>query len=150
MAKTYREYDIKRPGFTDGIKIRVYKTPESMRKGYLAEWSRFNGRKRNTEALSDSVGMFYSPCYMTSDLIEGRFTGDVCGIMFLNEKFITPEVIVHECVHVTFQHEQDIARFKMDYSNRGKTSEHEERFAYYLGWLAAEVLQLLKKERLLR
>jgi hypothetical protein len=39
MTKNYKEYDIKRPGFTDGIKVRIYKTPESMRRGYLAEWA---------------------------------------------------------------------------------------------------------------
>ena len=26
MARNYKEYDIKRPGFTDGIKVRVFKT----------------------------------------------------------------------------------------------------------------------------
>jgi hypothetical protein len=121
-----------------------------MRRGYLAEWDKFNGRKKHAEDISDSVGIFYPPCYMTSDLIEGRFTGDVYGIMFLNEKFISPEVIAHECVHVTFQHEQDIERFKLDYSDRGENTAHEERFAYFLGWLAAELLGLLKKDGYLK
>jgi hypothetical protein len=149
MAKSYKEFDIRRPGFADGIKVRVYKTPASMRKGYREEWSRFNGRKRNTEDLFDAVGIFYSPCHMISDLIEGRFTGDVYGIMFLSEPFITPEVIIHECVHASMQHERDIERFGMDYSNRTDTT-HEERFAYYMGWLAAELLRILKKAGYLR
>jgi hypothetical protein len=37
----------------------------------------------------------------------------------------------------------------MDYSD-DKNLIHEERFCYFLGWLAAEVLQLLKKQGCLR
>jgi hypothetical protein len=147
MSKTYKEYDIKRPGFADGIKVRIFKTPEGMRKGHLAERAKFT-RRRNTKDFSDSVGLFFTPGYMVSDHIEGRYTGDIYGIMFLNEKFITPEIVVHECTHAAFSHEKNIARFKMDYDT--DTLEHEERFCYYLGWLAAEVLQLLKKEGYLR
>jgi mRNA-degrading endonuclease HigB of HigAB toxin-antitoxin module len=43
MAKNYREFEIKRSGFAEGIKVRVFKTPESMRKGYLAELFVFRG-----------------------------------------------------------------------------------------------------------
>jgi hypothetical protein len=147
MSKNYQEYDVRRPGFADCVKVRVYKTPESMRRGYLAYWQRFNGRKRNAEGLSDTVGIFYAPCHMTNDFIEGRFTGEVCGVMFLSKPHITPEVVVHECVHAAFQHEQDIERFRLDYSARETSgASHEERFAYYLGWLAAELLRLLKKD----
>jgi hypothetical protein len=32
----------------------------------------------------------------------------------------------------------------MDYN--ADTLEHEERFCYYLGWLSAEVLEILTKE----
>jgi hypothetical protein len=42
-AKNYKEFGINRPGFTDGIKVRVYKTPESMRKGYREELFGFRG-----------------------------------------------------------------------------------------------------------
>jgi hypothetical protein len=147
MTKNYKEYDIKRPGFTDGIKVRIYKTPESMRRGYLAEYAKFT-RRKNTEDISDSVGMFFTIGYMVSDHIEGRYTGDMYGIMFLNEKFITPEIVIHECSHAVFSHEENIVRFRMDY--HVDTLEHEERFCYYLGWLSAELLQLLKKEGFLR
>jgi hypothetical protein len=88
---------------------------------------------------------------MVSDKIDGRFTGDIYGIMFLNEKFITPEVVVHEVGHAAFSHEENIARFGMDYNAAAfELPGHEERFCYYLGWLAAEVLQLLKKQGYLR
>jgi hypothetical protein len=143
----YREFDINRPGFTDGIKVRVYKTPESMRRGYLAERAKFT-RKKNTEDISDSVGMFFTPGHMISDKIEGRFTGDVYGIMFLNEKFTTPEIVIHECSHAAFSLEENIVRFRLDFNT--DTLEQDERFAYYIGWLSAEVLQLLKKEGYLR
>jgi hypothetical protein len=147
MTRNYKEYDVKRPGFTDSIKVRVYKTPESMRKGYLAERAMFT-RKKNTEDISDAAGLFFTVGYMISDKIEGRYTGDVYGIMFLNEKFITPEIVIHECAHAAFSHEENIVRFKMDYN--ADTLEHEERFSYYLGWLSAEVLQLLRKDGYLR
>jgi hypothetical protein len=148
-AKNYKEFGINRPGFTDGIKVRVYKTPESMRKGYLAERSKFD-RRKNTEDISDSVGIFFTIGYMLSDHIEGRYTGDIYGIMFLNEKFITPEVVIHECTHAVFSHEEDIVRFKMDYHIGRLEINHEERFAYYMDWLSAEVLQLLQKAGYLR
>jgi hypothetical protein len=148
MAKNYKEFDIKRPGFTDGIKIRIYKTPESMRKGYLKEQSKFT-RSKNTEDLTDTMGLFFNIGYMVSDKIAGRFTGDVYGIMFLNEKFITHEIAIHESVHAAFTHEQNIERFRMDYSE-DEAMIHEERFAYYLGWLSYTVLDLLKKEGYLR
>jgi hypothetical protein len=95
------------------------------------------------------MGLFFNIGYMVSDKIDGRFTGDLYGIMFLNEKFLTPDIVVHECVHATFTHEQNIERFDMDYSEDGDMT-HEERFCYHLGWLAAEVLQLLKKQGYLR
>ncbi|MDR1615875.1 MAG: hypothetical protein LBR98_02550 [Syntrophomonadaceae bacterium] len=148
MAKYYKEYDIKRPGFTDGIKVRIYKTPESMRKGYLAEWAKYT-RQKNTEDLSDTVGFCFDVPPMVSDRAEGLFVSELYAIIFLNEKFLTPEIAIHECVHATFTHEQDIERFEMDYSYR-ENKTHEERFCYYLGWLSAELLQLLKKEGFLR
>jgi hypothetical protein len=86
---------------------------------------------------------------MLSDLVDCGFTGSIYAVIFLNEKFITPEVVIHEAAHVTFCHEQDIERFGMDYSDRENLA-HEERFAYHIGWLAAELLQLLKKEGYLR
>jgi hypothetical protein len=151
MSKNYKEYDIKRPGYKDGIKVRIYKTPESMRKGYLAEWGRFHRGHKNTEDISDSVGIFYTIGHMVSDNIEGRFIGDIYGIMFLNEKFITPEIVVHEVGHAAFSHEQNIVRFGMDYNTKAfEAPGHEERFCYYLGWLSAELLQFLKKEGYLR
>jgi hypothetical protein len=148
MVKNYKEFDIQRPEFTDRVKIRIYKTPESMRKGYLAERSKFTKRK-TTMDLSTTMGLFFDIGYMVSDKIDGRFTGNVYGIMFLNEKFLTQEIAVHECVHTTFTHEKNIERFDMDYSEDWAMI-HEERFCYHLGWLAAEVLQLLKKEGYLR
>jgi hypothetical protein len=147
MAKNYKEYGITRPGFTDGIKVRVYKTPESMRKGYLAEWGKFT-RKKNTEDLSDTMGFCFNAPAMVSDKAEGLFFSETYAIIFLNEKFLTPEIVIHECSHCAFSHEQCIERFGMDYNV--DTLEHEERFSYYVGWLASEMLQLLKKERYLR
>jgi hypothetical protein len=148
MAKNYKEFDIQRPGFTDRVKIRIYKTPESMRKGYLGERAKFT-RRKTTGDLTTTMGLFFNTGYMVSDKIDGRFTGDVCGIMFLNEKFLTPEIALHECVHATFTHEKNIERFDMDYAEDWAMI-HEERFCYYLGWLAAEVLQLLRSQGYLR
>jgi hypothetical protein len=144
MAKSYKEYGIKRPGFTDGIKIRIYKTPETMRKGFLSERGRYT-RSKYPGDLTETMGLFFNTGYMVSDKINGRFTGDVYGIMFLNEKFLTPEIAIHESVHATFTHEYNIERFEMDYSEKDDLA-HEERFAYYMGWLSAEVLDLLKKQ----
>jgi hypothetical protein len=147
MAKNYKEYDIRRPGFTDGIKVRVYKTPEAMRKGIIAEHVKFS--KWDNEDLSRTMGMFFYTRPLVSDKAEGLFTGNIFGTMFLNEKYLTTEIAIHECSHAAFSFEQFISRFNMDYSN-DKHLVHEERFAYYLGWLSAEVLKLLKKERFLR
>jgi hypothetical protein len=148
MAKNYKEFDIKRSGFMDCVKVRIYKTPESMRRGYLAEWAKFT-RRKNTEDLTTTMGFCFNVPLMVSDEAEGLFTPEVYAILFFNEKYLTTEIAIHECCHCTFTHEQDIERFVMDYSNREDIS-HEERFAYHIGWLAAEVLQLLKKERYLR
>jgi hypothetical protein len=115
-----------------------------MREGYLAEWGKYN-RQKNTEDISNSVGMCFATPTMLSDLIDCEFTGSIYAVIFLNEKFITPEVAIHEAAHATFRHEQGIERFGMDYSG-GEDITHEERFCYHLGWLAAELLQLLKKE----
>jgi hypothetical protein len=35
MAKNHREFEIKRPGFAEGIKARIFKAPETMRRGRL-------------------------------------------------------------------------------------------------------------------
>jgi hypothetical protein len=148
VAKNYKEYDIKRPGFTDSIKVRVFKTPESMQKGYLTERAKFT-RRKHTEDLTSTMGICFNVPPMVSDRAEGLFTPEVYAIIFFNEKFLTPEIVVHECCHSAFTHEQDIERFGMDYSDREDIA-HEERFAYYLGWLAAEVLSLLRKEGYLR
>jgi hypothetical protein len=144
MAKNYKEYSIKRPEFTDSIKIRIYKTPESMRKGYLEERAKYT-REKYPGDLTGTMGLFFNIGYMVSDKIDGRFTGDVYGIMFLNEKFLTPEIAIHESVHATFTHEHNIERFGMDYSE-DESLIHEERFAYYVGWLSYTVLDLLKKQ----
>jgi hypothetical protein len=147
MSKNYSEFEVKRSGFTDSIKVRVFKTPESMRRGYLAEYAKYI-RHRNTDDLTTTMGFCFCVPPMVSDRAEGLFTPEAYAIIFLNEKFITPEIVIHECAHATFSHEKNIARFKMDY--HVDTIEHEERFCYYLGWLAAEVLHLLKKEGYLR
>jgi hypothetical protein len=147
VAKNYKEYDIKRPGFTDGIKVRIYKTPESMRKGIIAEHVKFS--KWNNEDLTDTMGMFFYTRPMVSDKTEGLFTGNIFGTMFLNEKYLTPEIAIHECCHAAFSFETFISRFNMDYSD-DPSLVHEERFCYYLGWLAAELLQRLKKDGYLR
>jgi hypothetical protein len=118
-----------------------------MQRGYLEERLKYT-RKKDNEDISDSVGLFITPSYIIHDHNEVRYTGDVYGIMFLNEKIITPEIVIHECAHGAFSHEENIVRFKMDYS--ADTLEHEERFAYYIGWLASEVLQILKEARYLR
>ncbi|MDR1249317.1 MAG: hypothetical protein LBK63_08450 [Treponema sp.] len=149
MAKNYKEFDVKRPGFTDSVKIRIYKTPESMRKGYLEEWNKFHPHKKNSEDLYDSVGLFYPTGYLVADHIGGRFTSNIYGIMFFNEKFTTQEIIVHECAHAAFSHEKNIERFGMDYSE-DDAMIHEERFAYYLGWLSYMALDILKKQGYLR
>jgi hypothetical protein len=142
-AKNYREYGIRRPGFMDGIKVRVYKTPEAMRKGIIAEHVKFS--KWDNTDLSDTVGMFFYTRPLVSDKAEGLFMGNIFGTMFLNEKQLTPEIIIHECCHAAFSVEEFISRFSMDYSD-DKNCAHEERFCYYLGWLAAELLQILEKD----
>jgi hypothetical protein len=149
MAKNYKEFDVQRPGFTDSIKIRIYKTPESMRKGYLAEFARYS-KWKITDDLTTTMGFCFNVPPMVSSLAEGRFTGNIYAILFLNEKFLTPEIVIHECVHATFTHEQDIERFNMNYAGRKEDNAHEERFCYYSGWLAAEALQLLRKQGCLR
>jgi hypothetical protein len=148
MTKNYKEFDLKRPGFTDGIKIRVYKTPESMRKGYVEERGKFT-KSKYLRDLTTTMGVFFNIGYMVSDAIDGRFTNDIYGIMFLNEKFLTREIVIHECCHCAFVHEHNIERFGMDYS-KDESLEHEERFAYYLGWLADMALDLLKEKGYLR
>jgi hypothetical protein len=74
-------------------------------------------------------------------------------VIFLNEKEMTYNTIIHECIHAAFAHEKYIERFELDYSGEDDITfgaSHEERLAYYMGWLAAEVLQLLKKQGYLR
>jgi hypothetical protein len=148
MAKNYKAFDVIRPGFTDGIQIRIYKTPESMRKGYLDKRAKFT-KSKNTEDLTATMGLFFNIGYMVSDKIRGEFTNNIYGIMFLNEKWITQEIVIHECVHCTFTHEHSIERFKMDYSE-DEALIHEERFAYYMGWLSYTILDLLRKQGYLR
>jgi hypothetical protein len=148
MAKNYKEFEVIRPGFTDGIQIRIYKTPESMRKGYLEERARFI-RRKETDDLSTTMGLCFNVPPIVSDIAEGLFTGEKYAIIFLNEKWITQEIIIHECVHCTFTHEHNIERFGMDYSE-DEALIHEERFAYYLGWLSYTVFELLKKQGYLR
>jgi hypothetical protein len=148
MALKYNYYDIKRPGFTDGIKVRIYKTPESMKRGYLAEHYRLI-KRQDTKVISDTVGLCFSTPRMISDLVDCDFSGSLYATIFLNEKYITTDIVIHEVGHATFTHEQDIERFGMDYSNREDLT-HEERFCYHLGWLAAELLQRLKKDGYLR
>jgi hypothetical protein len=147
MAKNYKEFELKRPDFKDSIKIRMYKTPEAMRRGFLAEKARYT--KQNDDDMSGTMGLFFDTPYMVSDTADGRFIGDMYGIMFLNEKVLTPEIVIHECIHTSFAHERNIERFDMNYSDDGPLI-HEERFAYFCGWLAAEVMQLLKKQGYLR
>jgi hypothetical protein len=138
--KNYTEYVVTRPGFKDGIKIRIYKTPQAMRKGYLAERAKYT-RRRDHADFSDTMGIFFDTPSLVSDKAEGHFITERYGTMFLNEQFITPEILIHECCHAAFSHERYIERFGMDYSRDGDLI-HEERFAYYHGWLAAEVLKL--------
>ena len=138
--KDYKEYAVTRPGFKDGITIRLYKTPRAMRKGYLTEYAKYI-RRKNSDSLSDTMGIFFDIPPLVSDRAGGFFTSERFGIMFLNEQFITPEIIIHECCHAAFSHERYIERFGMNYSKDGELT-HEERFAYYHGWLAAEVLKL--------
>jgi hypothetical protein len=145
--KNYKEFDIKRPGFLDSVKVRVYKTPEAMRKGFVAEHVKFS--KWDNDDLKTTMGMFFYTRPMVSDKAEGLFTSNVVGIIFLNAKYLTKEIAIHECTHVAFSFEQFISRFDMDYSD-DKNLIHEERFAYYLGWLSAELLELLKKQGYLR
>jgi hypothetical protein len=149
MARNYKEFDLKRPGFTDSIKIRIYKTPESMQKGYQEEYAKYSKRKI-TDDLITTMGFCFNVPPMVSDLAEGLFTGEIYAILFLNEKFLTPEIAIHECVHAAFTHEQDIERFDMNYAGRKENNIHEERFCYYSGWMAAEALRILKEKGYLR
>jgi hypothetical protein len=54
MAKDYKEFEIKRPGFTDYLTVRVFKTPEAMRRGFLAEKARYT--RQNDDDMSGTMG----------------------------------------------------------------------------------------------
>jgi hypothetical protein len=72
VAKNYKEYDIKRPGFTDGIKVRIFKTPESMQKGYLTERAKFTQCK-HTGDLTSTMGICFNvPLIRTAEAGGGR------------------------------------------------------------------------------
>jgi hypothetical protein len=143
MAKNYKEYSIQRPGFTDRVEVRVYKNAQKMRNGNLLEQRKYY--KRFNIAPDNAIGIFFrSPAFKPKGN-ENVFSGETVGIIFLNEQNLTYDVIIHECCHCAFAHEKDINCYKMDYGDDADI-EHEERFCYYLDWLAAEVLQLLKQQ----
>jgi hypothetical protein len=122
----YREYTIKRPDYSDTLKIQVYKTEKSMMK-----------------AKGD-----YKPCtaiFQTTKGIdcdsEGFFTSSMYGIIALNEQNMDIQNIAHECIHAAFAWDRRINR----YTGNHEDHDIEERFAGYYEWLLVEVLIILKK-----
>jgi hypothetical protein len=130
MPKSYREYTIERPDYSDTLKLRVYKTVKGMRQGSQA---------LQEEPHSDEFSAAFHSTFMIQD--EGLFVSSMYGIILLNEQNLGMTDVCHECIHAAFAHDRWINRFTGSYDNH----DHEERFAYYYDWLLIEVLKTLKK-----
>jgi hypothetical protein len=153
MTKNYREFEIRRPGFTDYLTLRVFKSPGAMRRGYRAEYENWF-KKFDENGLDAAIGICFKTPYMENkhNNKELMTCNNFC-IIFLNEKEMSYNTVIHECVHAAFAHEKYIERFALDYSGEEDITfgcSHEERLCYYTGWLAAEALRVLRKQGYLR
>jgi hypothetical protein len=116
-----------------------------MIKGHFEEKKKYF-KKWSENCDDDTIGIFFrAPTFLPQGESQ-TYIGECYGIIFLNEQNLTFNVIIHECLHSSLAHERDIERYKMDYGD-DTDIEHEERFAYYHGWLAAEVLRVLKENK---
>ena len=127
--RNYKEFTITRPDYYDTLKVRVYKTLQSLQKAC----KEINKNQDFSETDGAEINSGFK-------IINGiNYTPDMFTIICLCEQSMELEIIAHECIHATFTHERNVLRFNAVYIEK----EHEERFAYYYNWLLSIILKTL-------
>jgi len=134
--KTYKEFIIERPGYSDTLKVRVYKHKQTMKKENekICKLYKYEYKQNDFEAVwTDSPNV---KCKYT----QGKARPLMFGIIFFNEEKLTTDIIAHECLHASFSHDYFITQYKGFYDG-----EDEERLVMYFQWLFLTVSKTLKK-----
>lgn len=130
MTKHY----IRREGWYDYFIVKIYKSARNMRIGITKD----GGEPDNT-----CVGLVRPTNRLIKEGYVGEFTSNMFATMYLNEEYLTIDIISHECTHMAFAHERFVARYRMDYG--AQCGRQEERLAYYLGDISMAVVRMLRR-----
>jgi len=132
--------------YTNGFELYIYNTKANMMKG-IKKWL-IKNHYQNTEVSQDMLGVVYEYTKLKSvEYEDDNF--QVFGAMFLNEPYLTMDIIAHECVHAAMTLERNVIRYMGVYDgNDGSGQAPEERLAYTIGSFIDNILRACIKKKI--
>jgi len=134
--KSYKEFLIERPGYSDTLKVRVYKTKKTMKRDNEKICKLFNYEFRSGDFDAVWTDTPNAKCKYS----QGKARPLMFGVMFFYEEKLRTDIIAHECLHAALSHDCFVTQYIGHYYG-----DDEERLVCYFQWLLLTILKTLKK-----
>lgn len=132
-----KKFQIRRDGFLDYFEVHLSDTLDEMHK-HGSRCSLDASDKEDKDITEKHLAYIVPVDFYSLDK-------EVCfAVLHISKEDLTYYIISHECLHIALFHERLISRYNMVYN---EYTEHEERLAYYHGFVVDSVITLLKKEK---